>query len=49
MKNELYDLINDPGEKINLIQEAPKIAKRMEGQLLNWRNGVMAELKLIPK
>lgn len=47
--NELYDLINDPGEKINLIEKAPKIAKRMEGQLLNWRTGVIAELKLIPK
>jgi arylsulfatase A-like enzyme len=47
--NELYDLINDPGENINLIEKAPKIAKRMEGQLLNWRTGVIAELKLIPK
>jgi arylsulfatase A-like enzyme len=47
--NELYDLISDPGETINLIKKAPKIAKRMEKQLLIWRTGVMAELKLIPK
>ena len=47
--NELYDLISDPGETINLIKKAPKIAKKMEGQLLIWRTGVMAELKLIPK
>ncbi|MDB4501559.1 hypothetical protein N9234_03010, partial [Akkermansiaceae bacterium] len=47
--NELYDLISDPGETINLIKKAPKIAKQMEGQLLIWRTGVMAELKLIPK
>ena len=47
--NELYDLISDPGETINLIKKAPKIAKQMEEQLLIWRTGVMAELKLIPK
>lgn len=46
--NELYDLITDPGENNNLIEAKPKIAKLMEAQLLNWKSGVMAELKLVP-
>jgi arylsulfatase A-like enzyme len=33
---ELYDLQNDPGEKLNIIDKNPKIADAMLKQLLEW-------------
>ena len=33
---ELYDLSNDIGEKINLVDEIPEIATEMRKELHNW-------------
>lgn len=33
---ELYDLLNDPQEKINLVNDKPELAARLKTQLLNW-------------
>ncbi len=46
---ELYDIVEDPGESKNLIDEKPEIAKRIEISLAAWRTGVITELKSVPK
>ena len=46
--NELYDLIVDPGEQKNLIEEKPEVAKRMAAGLVRWKTEVMTELKTVP-
>jgi arylsulfatase A-like enzyme len=33
---ELYDLKNDPGEKMNLAGEKPEVVARLKGKLLAW-------------
>ncbi len=33
---ELYDLLNDPGETVNLIEEKPELAADLERRLLLW-------------
>ena len=33
---ELYNLIDDPSEKENIIEEKQELAKRMKKELLNW-------------
>lgn len=35
-ERELYDLSNDPGERINLAAERPAEADRLQAQLLDW-------------
>lgn len=37
---ELYNLIHDPSEKENVIQEYPKIAEQLKVDLLTWLNSV---------
>ncbi|HEC43431.1 MAG TPA: N-acetylgalactosamine 6-sulfate sulfatase [Bacteroides sp.] len=37
---ELYDLVNDPVEKVNIIQNEPEIAARMKTELSAWKNSV---------
>ncbi|MCG8701083.1 MAG: sulfatase-like hydrolase/transferase, partial [Bacteroidales bacterium] len=33
----LFDLVNDPGEKKNLVSEKPELAAKMAHQVLDWR------------
>ena len=40
---ELYDLINDPGEKQNVLKKFPDTAKDLEGQLLSVLGKVQFE------
>ncbi|MFT6864660.1 MAG: arylsulfatase A-like enzyme [Akkermansiaceae bacterium] len=47
--SELYDIIADPGESKNLLDQNPEIAKRMDTELAAWRTRVMTELKSVPK
>ena len=37
---ELYDLVNDQVEKVNIIQNEPEIAARMKTELSAWKNSV---------
>jgi arylsulfatase A-like enzyme len=37
---ELYDLINDPSEKENIIEKHPEIAEKLKADLLIWLNSV---------
>lgn len=39
---ELYDLARDPGERQNLITQAPDVANRMKGMLLGWQQELHA-------
>jgi arylsulfatase A-like enzyme len=41
---ELYDVREDPGEKVNLIAREPALAKRMEQQLRDWQRSVLTSL-----
>jgi hypothetical protein len=33
---ELYDLINDPGEKLNVAKKYPDVVNRLKGKLQEW-------------
>jgi uncharacterized sulfatase len=37
---QLYNLAKDPGEKLNLAQEQPKVVRRLSKELLNWRKSL---------
>lgn len=41
---ELYDLEADPGERDNLFDSRPEIAKRLKEKLLDWREKVFAPI-----
>ena len=41
---ELFDLMNDPAEKHNLIESHKEIAKKMERQLRDWQQSVLESL-----
>jgi arylsulfatase A-like enzyme len=41
---ELYDVREEPGEKVNLIAREPALAKRMEQQLRDWQRSVLTSL-----
>lgn len=41
---ELYDLQNDPGERINLADAKPEIAKKLYEKLDNWRKATSAAI-----
>ena len=41
---ELFDLINDPAEKRNLLEVHPEIAKHLEQQLHYWQQSVLKSL-----
>jgi arylsulfatase A-like enzyme len=43
---ELYDLVEDPGEKNNLIEKIPDVANELIMELIEWKDSVNA---LIPK
>ena len=34
---ELYDLINDPSESINIADQHPEVLKKMKSQLIAWQ------------
>ena len=36
-EHELYNLVKDPGELVNLVTVEPEVARRMEQQLENWK------------
>jgi len=38
---QLYDLLNDPGETLNLVRKKPRIARRMARALLRWQKGLI--------
>ena len=41
---ELFDIRQDPGEGINIIESKPDIAKEMETQLTEWQGSVLKSL-----
>ena len=41
---ELFDIRQDPGERINIIESKPDIAKEMETQLTEWQGSVLKSL-----
>ncbi len=41
---ELYDIQDDPGEKINLADEYPEIAEKMQFELRKWQESVLNSL-----
>lgn len=41
---ELYDILNDPGETTNLIEEYPIVAADLEEQMKNWQTSVLKSL-----
>ena len=43
-KVELFDLKNDPAEKTNLLDQKPKLAKRLHAKLRQWQEGVLKSL-----
>ena len=43
-KVELFDLKNDPAEKTNLLDQKPKLAKRLQAKLRQWQEGVLKSL-----
>jgi arylsulfatase A-like enzyme len=43
---ELYNLVADPSESVNLAADQPQRAKRMHQMLVDWRNSVGAVLPL---
>jgi len=45
---ELYDLIVDPSESTNLVEQESDVAKRMKAELSLWKSAVMSELTKVP-
>ena len=41
-KVELYNLAKDVGEKNNLAEKQPKLAERLQSQLITWRKAIGA-------
>lgn len=41
---ELFDIINDPAEKNNLMEVYPEIAENLQKQLLDWQESVLLSL-----
>ena len=41
---ELFDLRNDPAEKINLFEAEPELAKKLGQQLRDWQDSVLNSL-----
>lgn len=41
---ELFDIINDPAEKQNLVESHKEIAKKMQRQLRDWQQSVLESL-----
>jgi len=43
---ELYNLTNDPGEKLNLNNSLPQIATKLKTKLIKWQRGVNANMPI---
>ena len=41
---ELYDLMKDPAENHNLVNENPSIAEKMQNQMHDWQQSVLESL-----
>ncbi|MEL7533182.1 MAG: sulfatase-like hydrolase/transferase [Bacteroidota bacterium] len=39
---ELYDLLNDPAESQNIIEQKPQVAHRMKAEMMAWLDSVVA-------
>lgn len=48
-RKELFDLESDPGEKVNLIEQHPEPARRLEAQLQQWRRQMAPRLRRRPE
>ncbi len=45
----LFDIIEDPAEKMDLANKIPDVTKRMKAELLAWKEGVLKELVQVTK
>ncbi|HVX61434.1 MAG TPA: N-acetylgalactosamine-6-sulfatase, partial [Pirellulales bacterium] len=43
-KRELFDLAADPAEKVNLFEQQPAIAERLQTELRDWQQSVLSSL-----
>lgn len=43
-KRELFDILADPEEQFNVLENKPDLAKEMESQLLEWQQSVLESL-----
>ncbi len=43
-KQELFDLVADPAEKANLLEQQPDIAKKLQSDLHVWQTSVLHSL-----
>lgn len=41
---ELFDVLADPEERVDLIEKMPKLAEKMEGELRAWQQSVLESL-----
>jgi len=41
---QLFDMVADPGQRKNIIEEQPKVAVRLLGEVENWKKTVLSEL-----
>lgn len=48
-RKELFDLESDPGEKVNLIEQHPEPARRLEAQFQQWRRQMAPRLRRPPE
>lgn len=44
MQSRLFDIVEDPGEKVDLSRELPDVTERMKTELLAWKEDVMKDL-----
>jgi arylsulfatase A-like enzyme len=45
---ELYDILDDPGEQKNLIDSRPEVARRLRENLNSWMSGRKGNPKTVP-
>jgi arylsulfatase A-like enzyme len=43
-RRELFDVLADPEEQVDLIEKMPELAERMEGELRTWQQSVLESL-----
>jgi arylsulfatase A-like enzyme len=43
-KEELFDLVTDPAEKIDLLEQQPAVAKKLHSELHDWQQSVLHSL-----
>ena len=44
---QLFDIENDPSEKNDLAESLPNVVGRMQSDMVEWKSGVLAELKSV--